>query len=296
MKPGKAEAPPGFMLLLGEVVNRRLEHTVIVVAADIDIQRTLVSDALTVTHLAEHAAIGGSDALDRIDGAIGIEHQIHRGNASVVAVLSCNLTIGGQLRNQLGRSDELALAMRDGTGINIAGIGVHQPRRLIGSYTSAYQTGLMARDIVEGQRCFTILSRADLAIGYQTQLDQRLETIADTADQTITLAQQLMHTVSDHGIAEERSDELTGTIGLIAAGEAAGNEDDLAACNRICESLDGLGNCGSSQIADDHDLRLSAGNQECALRIELTVGAGEHRISTWGLAIFAAGFTRVSAA
>ncbi len=70
--------------------------------------------------------------------------------------------------------------------------------------------------------------RHDVAVWHQAELDQRLEAVADAEHQTITVVQQVAHGLSHGRGPEERGDELGGAVRLVAAGEAAGDHDDLA--------------------------------------------------------------------
>ena len=82
---------------------------------------------------------------------------------------------------------------------------------------------LVAVDVVEGQGGAVLIGVDDLAVGHQTQLDQRLEAVADTQHQTVAVVQMGGDLFLDLGVAEEGGDELGGAVGLVAAGEAAGD-------------------------------------------------------------------------
>ena len=80
---------------------------------------------------------------------------------------------------------------------------------------------------------------ADIAVGHQTQLDEGLEAVADAQHQSVPVFQQLHGGVGHLGVAEEGGDELGGAVGLVAAGEAAGDEDDLTLAGGLGEALGG---------------------------------------------------------
>ena len=50
------------------------------------------------------------------------------------------------------------------------------------------------------------------------------------------LLQQLVHRLGDGRVAEERGDELGAAVRLVAAGEAAGQEDHLAALDELART------------------------------------------------------------
>ena len=80
----------------------------------------------------------------------------------------------------------------------------------------------MAADGIIGQRRAAGVRIDDLAKRNEAQLNERLETVTDTAYQAVALFQQRLHLFADRGAAEERRDKLAGTVRLIAAGKAAG--------------------------------------------------------------------------
>ena len=84
---------------------------------------------------------------------------------------------------------------------------------------------LVAADGVEGQGGAGLVGVDDLAVGHQTQLDQRLEAVADAAaSDRPGCSSRSVTRLLDGGVAEERGDELAGAVRLVAAGEAAGDE------------------------------------------------------------------------
>ena len=72
-------------------------------------------------------------------------------------------------------------------GMDISYLAVHQPWGLVGSDPCAHQHGLMAADGIKGQGRAAAVGIDDLAERNQTQLNQRLESVADTAHQTIAV-------------------------------------------------------------------------------------------------------------
>ena len=73
--------------------------------------------------------------------------------------------------------------------------------------------------------------------GTQTQLDERLEAVADAEHQAIAVLEQVAHGLGDRGRAEERGDELRGAVRLVAARESAGDHHDLALVDLVHQRL-----------------------------------------------------------
>ena len=93
----------------------------------------------------------------------------------------------------------------------------------------------------------------------------------------VAVLQQVAHGLGDLGGAEERGDELRGSVGLVAAGEAAGQHDDLAVVDGLDERLGAFGDCGGREVVDDETSGFGAGALERVGGVELAVRAGEHR-------------------
>ena len=106
----------------------------------------------------------------------------------------------------------------------------------------------MAADDVIGQGGAGVVRVPDLAVGHQAQLDEGLEAVADAKHEAVPVLQQVHDRVGDLAVAEEGGDELAGAVGLVAAGEAAGDEDDLA--------LTGCGGKASGEAATSAAERL----------------------------------------
>ena len=85
----------------------------------------------------------------------------------------------------------------------------------------------MPADRIEGKRGTLLVRRCDFPVRDETELDQRLESVADTANQAESGIQQICQRFADSPIAEERLNEFSGTIRFISAGESAGNKQDL---------------------------------------------------------------------
>ena len=229
-----------------------------------------------MTHLTQHTAVGGGDTLDGADRAVGVEGGVHGRIARQVNVLGSDLTVLGQLANQLLGAEEAALAVGDRHGVDVTDIGAGQPGGLVGADTGADQLGLVAADDVVGQGGAGLVGVDDLTEGHQTQLDESLEAVADTQHQTVAVIQQVSHLGLDGGIAEEGGNELGGAVGLVAAREAAGDEDHIGLRQLGGHSLHAPRHVVGGEVADDHDLGISTRTLQSLGGIVLAVGAGEH--------------------
>ena len=173
--------------------------------------------------------------------------------------------------------------MGDGHIVDVAHLGQAQPGGLVGSHPGADNAALVPPDGIEGQGGAGCIGVDDLAVGYQPQLDQGLEAIANAAHQAVPVLQQPHDLLLDGRIPEEGGDELGGAVGLVAAGEAAGNEDHLAVPDALGHILHGPGHIIGGQVPDDGDIRLCPRGQNGPGRIVLAVGAGEDGDQDLGL-------------
>ena len=140
---------------------------------------------------------------------------------------------------------------------------------------------LMAADVVEGQGGTGLLHGPDLAVGRQAQLDQGLEAVADAQHQAVAVFEQVVDSVGKPGVAEEGADELGRAVGLVAAGEAAGQHHELGRPDGGLQRLGRLGQQVARQVAHHHDLRLHARPQTGLGGVVLAVGTrkhGDHRL------------------
>ena len=134
----------------------------------------------------------------------------------------------------------------------------------------------MTTDGVERERGALLVHGADVAERHETQLHERLETVADAQHEAVAVLQQVAHRFGDGRSAEERRDELGRAVGLVAAGEPAGDHDDLAVLDGLHQRLGALGHLVGGQIVDDERLGHSSRLLEGARRIVLAVVAREH--------------------
>ena len=229
-----------------------------------------------MAHLTEHTTVGRGDTLNSGGGVVGIVLDVVGHVAVQIHVLGRDLSVLGERTDGGLISQEATLTVGDRHRVDLAGLGQRQPGRFVGGDPGAYQLGLVTADGVEGQSGRVCVTVGDLAVGHQAQLDQCLEAVADTAHQTVATFQQIGHLFLDRCAAEEGGNKLTGSVGLVAAGESAGHKDDLGIGDLPGECLRRAGNVIGGQIADDEQLGL----RSCGLHglggIVLAVGAGEY--------------------
>ena len=229
-----------------------------------------------MSHLAEHAAVRAGDAFNGQQRTVRVHVQIHARHAGLVHILRGDLAVGLELCKHIVGSHETAFAVGDGDGVHVANLGLRQPRGEVRRHAGAHQAALVAADGVERQRRAFGGHRHDIAVRHQAKLDQRLETIADTEHQTITVVQQVTHRFGNGRSAEERGDELGGTIRLVAAGEAARNHDDLALLDFLNQSCGGLSHSSRGEVVHDERAHVGTRALESGCGIVFAVVAGEH--------------------
>ena len=82
----------GLSLCLLKILNSSLEHADVVFAGDVFVQSC--ADTFAVAHLAEDAAVGGGEAFDGEQGAVGVEGGVHGGLALQIHILGSDLAVG----------------------------------------------------------------------------------------------------------------------------------------------------------------------------------------------------------
>lgn len=138
------------VLLSFEVFHGGLEHPQVVIAGNVLIKAG--ADALTVAHLAEDPAVRRGDALDGVQGIVGVEMHVAGGIALQIHILGGDLAVLRQLPNQGFFCQEPALAVGNGHIVHLPHAGQCQPGGLIGGDTGADDAALVPGDGVEGQR------------------------------------------------------------------------------------------------------------------------------------------------
>ena len=131
-------------------------------------------------HLAEDTAVRRGDALDRAVGAVHVPLLVHRDVAERIGILGRDLAVLKELLQPCVICDKAALAVGCRRDIDAAEVCIFQPRRLVGHDLRVDHSGDMSADRVECQcRSLRVLAD-DLAARHKTELDERLEAVADT--------------------------------------------------------------------------------------------------------------------
>ena len=228
-----------------------------------------------MAHLAEDAAVRACDALHGADGVVRVEADVRRRALPEVDVLRGDLAVCRELTDQRGVGEEAAFAVRDRHGVNALELRVLQPRGEIGADARVDDARLVAADGVVGQRRAVLVRVHDPAVGHEAELDERLEAVADAGHESAALVEEARDRVLHRAAAEEGRDELARAVRLVAAGEAARQEDDLRLVRRFHKALGRAGDVLAREVSHHEDLRLGAGLAEGAGGVIFAVRAGE---------------------
>ena len=161
--------------------------------------------------------------------------------------------------------------------MHVAHLGFGEPRGEARCHAGAHQAALVAADGVERQRRAFGGHRHDIAVRHQSELDERLEAVADAEHQTVAIVQQVAHGLGHGRGAEECGDELGGAVRLVATGEAARNHDDLALLDLLDQRGGGFGYGSRGEIVHDERTHVGTGTFKGGGGIIFAVVAGEHR-------------------
>ena len=203
-----------------------------------------------MSHLTEDQTVVGDNALDGVEGAVGVVGRIHAHVAVLIAILERHLTVLEELFCKLIRYHELALAMADGNIVYIAFLEGGEPRGTGGGHAGAHQSRDVTVDIVTIQ-CRGVGSHiAQLAKWQQTGLDERLEAVADTEHQALTV-QQVFHRRFDLRMVEHVGDELAAAVGLVTQAETAGQCENLRLTDSRRQFVDGMFDGRLVQVLED---------------------------------------------
>lgn len=202
---------------------------------------------------------------------------IVRSVAVEVNILRGYLTVCGKLRYQLVACEEASLAVGDRHGIYVADLRQSEPRGFVRGDAGAHDSRLVARYGVKGERR-AVLVRVDyFSVGDKTELYQCLEAVADSAHETIPVFDQVGNSLFYRGISEERRDEFAASVGLIAAGEASGDEYHLRGAKLVCKFFDAAADAVRAEVVYNYYLGLCARVADCLCAVIFAVCAGECR-------------------
>ena len=133
-----------------EIINASLEELLLMATRHVDAD-AVIYDAFRMAHLAEYATVRAGDAFDGAGGAVGIPRHFGGGLAVEVAVLECNLSVGGERCNLFRRRNKATFAVRDRNGVDIAWLDIHEPWREVGGYDRVNRRSGMATNCIERQ-------------------------------------------------------------------------------------------------------------------------------------------------
>ena len=236
-----------------------------------------------MNHLAEDAAVGGCNAFDGCIGTVDIPFFVH-GDISVgIAVTGRDLTVLLQLFDPLCGSNETSLAVGSGIDIDAAGLRQCQPGTLVGCHLGVCHLGDMAADGIVGQSRGLLVLADDLSVRNKAQLDQGLESVADSKGKTVSVVQKVGDSLLDHGVAESGRKELGAAVRFVARGESARKHDDLGPGNGIRKGLGGIADILRAEIGKDAGNGPGTRCPEGRGSIIFAVCSGEDRNENSGL-------------
>ena len=228
-------------------------------------------------HLAEYASVRRGNPFNRHVAFVRVICDVIGRLSRQVYILCRDLSVCLKLFKQMRTANKAAFAVRNRHIVNLADLCVIQPRRFCGTDTGVDHHRLMAADCVERQRWRGLCHIADFAVWNKSQLNQRLETVADTEHQALADVQKLGYSLAHLRIAEEGSNELRAAIRLVAAGEAAWNHNHLRVCNRACKRRNRFFDLRACKVFDDENLSFRTGLFECARSVIFAVCARKYR-------------------
>ena len=233
--------------------------------------------SLAVPHLAEYLSVGGEDSLDGIVGAVGVVGRLHGSLAcGGVSILERHLPVGEELLRHGFADDELTLTVADGDTMQVASAHAVQPRTAaaIGRHHGSYHLRDMAVDIIAEERGRVGRYHAEFAVGQQAALDEGLEAVADTEDESPAVNQR-GDSRCHLPIVDDIGNELTAAVGLIACGEAAREHQDMAAVDMRRHLINGVEHILRREVAEDSRLHLCARCPPCLRTVVVAVRTRE---------------------
>ena len=165
--------------------------------------------------------------------------------------------------------------MRERDGVHLVDFHAREPRRLDRGDAGMGVTRNVSGDAVVEERRGGGVDVTDLTIRDEAGLDEGLEAVADAEREAVAVLEQLHDGITHNGRLDDRCDELAGTIGLVAGGEAAGDHEDLRTGDGVGEGLERFTESGGIEITQHEDLGLGAGETERAGGIVFAIAAGE---------------------
>ena len=135
----------------------------------------------------------------------------------------------------------------------------------------------MAANGIKGQRRRIRRLTGDLTVRNQSQLDQRLEAVADSQRQSVSLLEEFHYRFLNLRVLECGCEKFRGTIRLVTCGKSAREHDDLRLINRFFKNPHGIADIFRCQIAEHSCNYFRSGTLKGPCAVVFTVGAGEYR-------------------
>lgn len=240
-----------------------------------DVFGDVLASALGVAHFAEDAAAGAGDAFDGEGALVRIGWFGHGRGAVWLAVLSGDLTVGGELLKGVVAGEEAAFAVGDGDGVEVADLAVGEPRAVGVRDAGGDVGGDVACDGVVGE---------GHVFAEEAGFDEGLEAVADAEDEALAVLVEVGDGIGDLGVAQDGGDEFGGAIGFVAGAEATGEHENLRLGDGGGEGLQGFFDCLRGEVAEDEDFGVASRLFEGGGSVVFAVGAREDGDDNFGLA------------
>ena len=135
----------------------------------------------------------------------------------------------------------------------------------------------MTSDLVVCQRRAVLSAIHDFSFRYKTQLDECLESVADTQHQTVSVFHQVCNSIFDPRVSEYSCNEFSRSVRLVSTGKTSRDHDDLAFSDLAFQFQDRIFQLRGRQVADDMDIRFSTSLFKGSCGVHLAVGTRECR-------------------
>src|SRR5699024_3044074 len=135
----------------------------------------------------------------------------------------------------------------------------------------------MTADCVISQCGRIFFLPADLAVGNKSQLDQRLETVADSKGKTISLIQELHNRFFDLRVLECCGKKFRGAVRLVASGKSDGEHNDLRLGDPSFKPLHSITDVFRRKMTEYLHVHFRSRPFKSAGTVILTVSSGEYR-------------------
>ena len=153
---------------------------------------------------------------------------------------------------------------------------VLEPRRVGCAHAGCHDLRDMTVDVVT-EECRTFLGHhAETTVWKKARLDQSLESVADTEDETAAVKQR-MDSISDYLVIKHIRYELTATVRLVTCRESAADHEDMTLIDVLLHFCDRPEDIIFGKIAEYAHAHLCTRITPCLCRIVVTVCTREYR-------------------